>query len=125
MIDRYSRPEMASLWSPEARLRRWRDIELYALEAMVSLQLAPAEALAQSRERAGDFTARDVARIEEIERTTKHDVIGFLTFLEERIGPAPRGDGWPSGCPLRMCWTRRWGRRLGTGETCCWTAWSG
>ena len=90
MIGRYSRPEMAALWSPEARLRRWRDIELYALEAMVDLQLAPAEALAQCRERAGDFSANDVARIDEIERTTKHDVIAFLTFLEERIGPAAR-----------------------------------
>src|SRR5712692_6262878 len=90
MISRYSRPEMASLWSPEARLRRWRDIELFALEAMVKLGLAPEDALAQCREKAGDFTEQDVARIDEIERTTKHDVIAFLTFLEERIGPAAR-----------------------------------
>src|SRR5713101_9627917 len=90
MISRYSRPEMASLWSPEARLRRWRDIELFALEAMVKLGLAPEDALAQCREKAGDFTEQDVARIDEIERSTKHDVIAFLTFLEERIGPAAR-----------------------------------
>src|SRR5712664_3280712 len=90
MISRYSRPEMASLWSPEARLRRWRDIELFALEAMVKLGLATEDALAQCREKAGDFTEQDVARIDEIERTTKHDVIAFLTFLEERIGPAAR-----------------------------------
>src|SRR6266852_3095789 len=90
MISRYSRPEMASLWSPEARLRRWRDIELFALEAMVKLGLAPEDAIAQCREKAGDFTEQDVARIDEIERTTKHDVIAFLTFLEERIGPAAR-----------------------------------
>ncbi len=90
MIGRYTRAEMASLWSPEARLRRWRDIELFALEAMVELGLAPEDALVQCREKAGDFTEQDVARIDEIERTTKHDVIAFLTFLEERIGPAAR-----------------------------------
>ncbi|HME91563.1 MAG TPA: adenylosuccinate lyase [Myxococcaceae bacterium] len=90
MIPRYSRKEMSALWSSEARLRRWRDIELVALEAMVEAGLAPAEALAECRAKAGDFSAEDVARIEEIEQTTKHDVIAFLTFLEQRIGPSAR-----------------------------------
>ena len=81
---------MTALWSPEARLRRWRDVELAALEGMVVAGLAPREALDECRARAGDFTAEDVARIEEIERTTKHDVIAFLTFMEQRIGPSAR-----------------------------------
>jgi adenylosuccinate lyase len=90
MLPRYSRPEMASLWSPAARLRRWRDVELAALEGMVAAGIAPAEALAECRARAGDFDDADVRRIDEIERVTRHDVIAFLTFLEERIGPSAR-----------------------------------
>ncbi|ADO73940.1 adenylosuccinate lyase [Stigmatella aurantiaca] len=90
MIPRYSLQEMSSLWSDVARLRRWRDVELTALEGMVEAGLAPREALEDCRARAGDFTAEDAARIEEIERTTKHDVIAFLTFMEERVGPSAR-----------------------------------
>ncbi|WP_309894644.1 adenylosuccinate lyase [Archangium sp.] len=90
MIPRYSRQEMSSLWSDVARLRRWRDVELAALEGMVEHGLVPREALQDCLARAGDFTEADAARIEEIERTTKHDVIAFLTFMEERIGPSAR-----------------------------------
>ena len=90
MILRYARPEMTALWSNEARLRRWRDVELAALEGMVVAGIAPSEALEVCRAKAGDFTAADVARIDEIERTTRHDVIAFLTFMEERIGPEAR-----------------------------------
>ncbi|WP_257460484.1 adenylosuccinate lyase [Archangium lipolyticum] len=90
MIPRYSRKEMSSLWSDVARMRRWRDVELAALEGMVEHGIAPREALQDCLSRAGDFTEADVARIEEIERTTKHDVIAFLTFMEERIGPSAR-----------------------------------
>ncbi len=90
MIPRYSRKEMSSLWSDVARLRRWRDVELAALEGMVEHGLVPREALQDCLARAGDFTEADAARIEEIERTTKHDVIAFLTFMEERIGPSAR-----------------------------------
>jgi adenylosuccinate lyase len=81
---------MTSLWSSEARLRRWRDVELAALEGMVKENIAPADALPDCRAKAGDFTAADVARIDEIEKVTKHDVIAFLTFMEERIGPSAR-----------------------------------
>jgi adenylosuccinate lyase len=81
---------MVALWSPQARFRRWRDVELAALEGMVEAGIAPQEALSQCRTRAGDFDEGDVSRIEDIERTTKHDVIAFLTFMEERIGPAAR-----------------------------------
>ncbi len=81
---------MASLWSDEARYARWRDVELAAMDGMVAAGIAPAEALEECRAKAGGFTAADAARIEEIERTTKHDVIAFLTFMEERIGPSAR-----------------------------------
>ncbi|WNG45254.1 adenylosuccinate lyase [Archangium minus] len=90
MIPRYSRKEMSSLWTDVARLRRWRDVELAALEGMVEHGIAPREALQDCLSRAGDFSEADAARIEEIERTTKHDVIAFLTFMEERIGPSAR-----------------------------------
>jgi adenylosuccinate lyase len=94
MIPRYARIEMVKLWSSEARLRHWRDVELAALAGMVEAQIAPAESLHVCRGKAGDFTAADVARIDEIERTTKHDVIAFLTFMEERIGPHARWLHW-------------------------------
>jgi adenylosuccinate lyase len=88
MIPRYSRPEMARIWSPERRLRIWLDVELAAAEAMVGLGEVPAADLEALR-RAFDgfaFSAADVARIDEIEKVTKHDVIAFLTFVEERGG---------------------------------------
>jgi adenylosuccinate lyase len=90
MIPRYSRPEMTALWTSEARLRRWRDVELAALAGMVAEGIAPKAALEVCEARAGDFSAADVAKIDEIEKTTKHDVIAFLTFLEEKGGIAVR-----------------------------------
>jgi len=90
MIPRYSRPQMVALWTPEARLRRWRDVELAALEGMVAEGIAPKEALDACKAKAGDFTAEDAAKIDEIEKTTKHDVIAFLTFMEQRVGPEAR-----------------------------------
>jgi adenylosuccinate lyase len=81
---------MTLLWTDVARLRRWRDVELAALEGMVEAGLAPKEAFTDCTARAGDFTEADARRIDEIERVTKHDVIAFLTFMEERIGPAAR-----------------------------------
>ncbi len=94
MIQRYSRPEMVALWSNEARLRRWRDVELAALEGMVAENLAPRSAYETCAAKAGDFTAEDVAKVDEIEKTTKHDVIAFLTFMEGRIGPDARWLHW-------------------------------
>ena len=90
MIPRYTRPEAAALWSSEERLRRWRDVELAALDGMVQAGIAPAQALEACRAKAGDFDAADVREIDEIEKTTKHDVIAFLTFMERRIGPEAR-----------------------------------
>ncbi len=81
---------MTELWTNEARMRRWRDVELAALEGMVQQRLVPEQALTDCRERAGDFDGNDVRRIEEIEKVTKHDVIAFLTFMEDRVGPSAR-----------------------------------
>src|SRR5574340_52039 len=92
MIPRYTRPEMGRIWTPEHRLRIWLDVELAACEAMVRLGEVPPEDYEALR-KAFDgfqFSAADVARIDEIERTVKHDVIAFLTFVEERGGPAAR-----------------------------------
>ncbi|MCL2011737.1 MAG: adenylosuccinate lyase [Cystobacterineae bacterium] len=90
MIPRYSRPEMAALWTEEAKFGRWRNIELAALAAMAEQGLAPQEASEACQAKAGTFDAADVAAIDEIEKTTRHDVIAFLTFMEQRIGPLAR-----------------------------------
>ncbi len=90
MIPRYSRPEMAALWSPERRYQTWLEVELAAARAMAEAGLVPRAEVDECAAKAGTFTAQDAARIDEIEKTTRHDVIAFLTFLEERIGPAAR-----------------------------------
>jgi adenylosuccinate lyase len=92
MIPRYSRPEMSRIWAPEARLRLWLEVELCALEAMAEQGLVPETAARAVRERAARNEGRiiDPARIEEIEATTRHDVIAFLTHLEEIVGPDAR-----------------------------------
>src|SRR5436190_140619 len=90
MIPRYSRPEMAALWTPERRYQTWLQVELAAGRAMAQAGLVPLSAIEECAARGGTFTAADAARIDEIEKTTRHDVIAFLTFMEERIGPAAR-----------------------------------
>ncbi len=89
MIPRYSRPNMTAIWEPQARFRIWFEIEAHACDAMAELGMIPKEAAKAIWERAGHVTF-DVARIDEIERTTKHDVIAFLTHLGEFIGPEAR-----------------------------------
>lgn len=88
MIPRYSRPEMVAIWSPETRFRIWFEIEAHAADAQAALGVIP-KASAQAI-----WTARDVefnvARIDEIEAVTKHDVIAFLTHLGEHIGDEAR-----------------------------------
>jgi len=88
MIARYSRPEMARLWSSERRFRIWLDVELAACEAMVQLGQVPAADFRHLSQVFGawEFTPAHVARIDEIEKVAKHDVIAFLTFLEEHDG---------------------------------------
>jgi adenylosuccinate lyase len=86
MIPRYSRPEMARLWEPETKFRIWLKIETYAVEAMAELGLIPKHA-ADAVKKRGGF---DVARIDQIEREVKHDVIAFLTSVAEHVGPEAR-----------------------------------
>jgi len=86
LIERYTRPEMAAIWQDENRFRIWLEIEILAMEAMVRKGLIPKEALARVRRKA----AFDKARIDEIERKVKHDVIAFLTSVAEHIGEDSR-----------------------------------
>ena len=94
MIPRYSRPAMTAIWSPENRFSVWFRIESLAAEAMAELGQIPKEAARAIRERGTPaleaISAADLARIDEIERETRHDVIAFLTWLAEKIGPESR-----------------------------------
>src|ERR1700748_3081040 len=89
MIPRYTRPEMASIWEPQTRFRIWFEIEAHAANAMAGLGIIPKEAARIIWEK-GAAATFDVARIDEIERETKHDVIAFLTHLAEIVGPEAR-----------------------------------
>ncbi|MFH2077025.1 MAG: adenylosuccinate lyase [Pseudomonadota bacterium] len=82
MIPRYSREKMTAIWSPENRYRKWLDIEILACEALALRGEIPEASLKNIREKAGF----DVDRIDEIEKTTKHDVIAFLTSVTEKVG---------------------------------------
>ncbi len=84
MIPRYSRPDMVAIWSPETKFRIWYEIEAHACDAQAELGVIPKES-AEKVWTAKD-TEFDVARIDEIEAVTKHDVIAFLTHLAEIIG---------------------------------------
>ena len=84
MIPRYSRPEMVDIWSPSTKFKIWFEIEAHACDAMAEIGIIPA-ANAEAVWRAKDVEF-DISRIEEIEATTKHDVIAFLTHLAEHIG---------------------------------------
>lgn len=86
MIPRYSRPEMAHLWEPENRYRKWLEVELLACEANARLGLIPAKSLINIKKR----TAFDIRRIDELEKIVKHDVIAFLTSVAEKVGPDSR-----------------------------------
>ena len=86
MIPRYSRPEMARIWEPEAKFGIWLKIETYAAQAMAELGLIPKQAADAVRKRGGF----DAARIDQIEREVKHDVIAFLTSVSEHVGPEAR-----------------------------------
>ncbi|MEO5806808.1 adenylosuccinate lyase [Devosia sp.] len=96
MIPRYSRPEMVSIWSAEARFAIWFEIEAHATTKLAELGVVPKEdaqtiwdVMNARKAATGDY-GFDVARIDEIERTTKHDVIAFLTHLSEIVGPSAR-----------------------------------
>jgi len=85
MIPRYSRPEMVAIWSPQSKFRIWFEIEAHASDAQAALGVIP-KANAEALWKAKDVPF-DVARIDEIEAVTRHDVIAFLTHLGEIVGP--------------------------------------
>ena len=89
MIPRYSRPEMTAIWEPATRFRIWFEIEAHAASAMASLGTIPQSAADTIWDR-GNRAEFDIARIDEIERETKHDVIAFLTHLAEHVGEDAR-----------------------------------
>ncbi len=94
MVPRYTRPEMAAIWSAENRYRIWFEIEALAAEAMARIGDIPAEAARAIREhgapRLAAISPADLARIDAIEQETRHDVIAFLTWLAEGLGPESR-----------------------------------
>jgi adenylosuccinate lyase len=89
MIPRYARDRMVQVWSPETKFRIWFEIEAHATDALAELGVVPKEAAAKVWEKGRDAKF-DVARIDEIEREVKHDVIAFLTHLSEIVGPEAR-----------------------------------
>ena len=89
MIPRYSRPDMVAIWSPESKFRIWFEIEAHACDALADLGVIPKSAAETIWQKGGSATF-DIARIDEIEATTKHDVIAFLTHLAEIVGPDAR-----------------------------------
>ena len=86
MIRRYTNPEMGAIWSEQRRYETWLEVELAATDVMAEAGIVPAEAARELRARA----TFEIDRIEEIERTTQHDVIAFTTAVAEHVGPAAR-----------------------------------
>ena len=86
MITRYTLPEMGALWSDQNKFQKWLDVEIAVCEVHAEMETIPTDALKEIKSRA----AFDVERINEIEKTTDHDVIAFTTCLAEAIGPASR-----------------------------------
>src|SRR3954462_1498655 len=89
MISRYTRPEMAAIWEAQTRFKIWFEIEAHAADALAELGVIPKQAAKTVWAKARDVSF-DVARVDEIERETKHDVIAFLTHLAEIVGPDAR-----------------------------------
>src|SRR4051812_45702144 len=92
MVPRYSRPEMSAIWSAENRYRIWWQIEVFAAEAMGKIGMIPTEdaatiRAAYDRDALGEI---DIDAIDRIEAVTKHDVIAFLTWAGEKLGPEKR-----------------------------------
>jgi len=86
MIARYTNPEMGRIWSEQRRYETWLQVEIAAAEAMAAAGIVPAEAARDLRAK-GAF---DIARIDEIEKVTQHDVIAFTTSVAEKVGPSAR-----------------------------------
>ena len=92
MVPRYSRPEMTAIWSAENRYRIWWQVEVFAAEAMGRIGMIPTEDAATIRKTydANALGEIDIAAIDAIEAVTKHDVIAFLTWAGEKLGPEKR-----------------------------------
>jgi adenylosuccinate lyase len=86
MIPRYTHPEMGAIWSDQRRYDTWLQVELAATDALVEAGVVPADAARDLRAKA----SFDIARIEQIEQTTQHDVIAFTTAVAEKVGPSAR-----------------------------------
>ena len=86
MIDRYSRPQMSALWTDEAKVKTWLEVELAVCSVQNSLGNIPDDAWQDIKTKA-NF---DLKRINEIEKVVKHDVIAFLTSVKEYVGPSAR-----------------------------------
>src|SRR6187455_1294287 len=86
MIARYTQKEMGAVWTEARRYETWLEVELAATDALAATGVVPAEDARTLRERA----AFDIARIDEIEQTTQHDVIAFTTAVAEKVGPSAR-----------------------------------
>ncbi len=86
MIARYTNPEMGRIWSDQRKYETWLQVEIAAVDAMARAGIVPADAARDIRER----SRFDIARIEEIEQVTQHDVIAFTTAVAEHVGPAAR-----------------------------------
>ena len=87
MIARYSTPETDALFSEQAKMSRWLEIELCVVEAMAQQGLVPAASAAYCRKHAPEVTAEFVALVEQREATTQHDVAAFVDVLQQLIGP--------------------------------------
>ena len=111
MVPRYSRPAMTAIWAPENRFRIWFEIEALAAEAMAQHGMIPEAAAKTIRARGAakveQITQADLDRIDDIERETRHDVIAFLTWLAEGIGPDSRfvHQGMTSSDVLDTCFS--------------------
>src|ERR1700753_199062 len=94
MVPRYSRPQMSPIWAPITRYRIWFEVEALAAEGMARIGAIPESAARTIREKGAPklaaMTEADVERIDAIERETRHDVIAFLTWLAEAVGPDSR-----------------------------------
>ena len=90
MIARYARPQMTAIWEPQNRYRIWFEIEAHALDAMADLGIVPKEAAKKVWDWWETKPEIDVERIDEIEAVVKHDVIAFLTWVAEQVGPEAR-----------------------------------
>lgn len=86
MIERYSRPQMAQIWSEQNKLKQWLRVEVLACEALYQLGEIPEKEWKEIEKKAGF----DIQRMKEIEEVTHHDVIAFLTAVAEKVGPASR-----------------------------------